>query len=213
MKRPEVEGGVVVGNTYDKYGTRNPLARMMVRSFLGTFDALVKRAGASSVLEVGCGEGELSLRMARTGLKVRGTDISGRMIEVATSRAEAEALPIRFEVSDILASTPRGPAPDLVVCCEVLEHLPDPELALLNLKRTGARMYLLSVPREPLWRILNVARGRYLGDLGNTPGHLQHWSRRRFLQFVSEHLTVTEVHTPFPWTMVLARAPASGTRS
>jgi hypothetical protein len=30
------------------------------------------------------------------------------------------------------------------------------------------------VPREPIWRIGNMARGRYLGDLGNTPGHIQH---------------------------------------
>ena len=36
------------------------------------------------------------------------------------------------------------------------------------------------MPREPLWRGLNMARGAYLKDLGNTPGHVNHWSKRSF---------------------------------
>ena len=41
-----------------------------------------------------------------------------------------------------------------------------------------ARALLVSVPREPLWRGLNMARGAYMRDLGNTPGHVNHWSKR-----------------------------------
>ena len=40
-------------------------------------------------------------------------------------------------------------------------------------------------PREPLWRGLNIARGAYLKDLGNTPGHLNHWSKRGFVALLS----------------------------
>ena len=62
---------------------------------------------------------------------------------------------------------------------EVLEHVPDPEHTVAEMARVarGGRL-LVSVPREPLWRALNMARGAYLRELGNTPGHLNHWSRR-----------------------------------
>jgi hypothetical protein len=62
---------------------------------------------------------------------------------------------------------------------------------------------LVSVPREPLWRGLNMARGAYLKDFGNTPGHINHWSKRSFVSMLSRHGTVDEVRSPFPWTMCL----------
>src|SRR3546814_6494173 len=50
----------------------------------------------------------------------------------------------------------------------------------------------------------NVARGRYLRDLGNTPGHVNHWSARRFRNLVDAYLDVRATRTPFPWTVVSA---------
>jgi len=61
------------------------------------------------------------------------------------------------------------------------------------------------VPREPIWRILNIARGKYIGDLGNTPGHVNHWSRRGFIDLLSRRFDVVEVRSPLPWTMALCR--------
>ncbi len=40
---------------------------------------------------------------------------------------------------------------------------------------------------------------------GNTPGHLQHWSRAGFLRLVADYFEVVEVRTPLPWTMALCR--------
>jgi hypothetical protein len=53
--------------------------------------------------------------------------------------------------------------------------------------------------------VLNMARGAYLKDLGNTPGHVNHWSRRGFEALLSKHGEVVETRAPFPWTMVLIR--------
>jgi hypothetical protein len=69
--------------------------------------------------------------------------------------------------------------------------------------RVARRHLLVSVPHEPLWRALNVARGAYLRELGNTPGHVNHWTRRGFVAMLSRHGQVIEVRSPFPWTMVL----------
>jgi SAM-dependent methyltransferase len=93
---------------------------------------------------------------------------------------------------------------DLVVAVEVFEHLPDPPAALAELDRVCRGHLIASVPFEPLWRMGNMARGRYLRDLGNTPGHVNHWSHRGFRSFVDGRFEVVEAARPLPWTMVLA---------
>jgi hypothetical protein len=71
--------------------------------------------------------------------------------------------------------------------------------------RVAGRWLIVSVPREPLWRALNVARGAYLRELGNTPGHLNHWSRGAFVGLLGGYGQVVEIRSPFPWTMLLVR--------
>jgi hypothetical protein len=51
----------------------------------------------------------------------------------------------------------------------------------------------------------NMARGAYLRELGNTPGHLNHWSKRSFVSLLSRYGKVEHVRSPFPWTMLLVR--------
>jgi 2-polyprenyl-3-methyl-5-hydroxy-6-metoxy-1,4-benzoquinol methylase len=114
--------------------------------------------------------------------------------------------PIAFQVADLYQLSPGCDAAELVICCEVLEHLPDTVRALEILSQLARPHLIVSVPKEPLWRILNVARGRYWSELGNTPGHLQHWSRRGFIALLEQHFEVVEVRAPLPWTMALCRA-------
>jgi 2-polyprenyl-3-methyl-5-hydroxy-6-metoxy-1,4-benzoquinol methylase len=196
---------VIGGNVYPKYTTRNPLARLLVDNFARSLDGLVERTGARQVHEVGCGEGFLSSRLANRGLRVRGSDLSAAAIEEARTRAGEHGLAIPFQVADLYSLSPDTDAAELVICCEVLEHVPDPERALRTLAGLARPWLILSVPREPLWRLLNMARGHYLRSLGNTPGHLQHWSASRFRHLVGCHAEIVESRTPLPWTMLLCR--------
>jgi SAM-dependent methyltransferase len=197
------ERGIVVGNVYDKLGTRNPIARALVRGFMASFDALLAESGAQDVHEVGCGEGSLAARLRARGLIVRGSDFSATIIAEARHRHGAAG--IRFDVKSIYHLAPDVDAASLVVCCEVLEHLHDPERALARLATIARDWCILSVPREPIWKLMNLARGRYWSDWGNTPGHVQRWSSRSFLALVERHFDVVTVRRPLPWTMVLCR--------
>jgi 2-polyprenyl-3-methyl-5-hydroxy-6-metoxy-1,4-benzoquinol methylase len=195
----------VGGNVYDKYGSSNPVARRLMDGFLGRLDELVERTAASDVHEVGCGEGELAIRLARRGLRVRGSDAFVAVLEEARRRAATAGVEIEFEAKPVESLGPATDSAELVLCCEVLEHLENPERALEVLAELARPWLIASVPREPLWRVLNLARLSYVRELGNTPGHLNHWSRGAFVRFLTRRFEVVEVLTPLPWTMALCR--------
>jgi 2-polyprenyl-3-methyl-5-hydroxy-6-metoxy-1,4-benzoquinol methylase len=200
------------GNVYDKYGSDNPIERRLVARFKSTLLALVSRSGAGEAHEAGCGEGELTRLLASRGIRARGSDLSEEVIAEARRRTAAAGVAAEFSARDLLELAPPEDAAELVLCCEVLEHLPDPGAALGVLAELARPWAILSVPREPLWRALNVARGAYLGELGNTPGHLNHWSRHGFERLLATHFELVEVRAPLPWTMALCRSrPAAST--
>ncbi len=196
---------VPTGNTYDKYGSTNPVVRRLMAGFERSLDGLLQRADPRSVLDVGCGEGVLTLRWAqRLGTaRVVGTDLEDPKLrsEWASRRRdnlEFRAMPVqRLQFGD-------GEF-DLAAAIEVLEHVPEPEQAVAEMARVARRHLLVSVPREPLWRALNVARGAYLRDLGNTPGHVNHFTERGLVRLLTRHGEVVEARSPFPWTMLLVQ--------
>jgi 2-polyprenyl-3-methyl-5-hydroxy-6-metoxy-1,4-benzoquinol methylase len=194
------------GNVYDKYATRNPIERRLVDGFLEHVCELSDRTGATEAHEVGCGEGEISMLLARRGLRVRGSDVSAEVIEEARRRSRAAGVDVSYREAPISELRPDRDAAELIVCCEVLEHLDDAEAGLETLAGLARPWLLVSVPREPIWRALNLARGKYVRDLGNTPGHLGHWSRRGFVDLLRTRVDVVEVRSPLPWTMALCRA-------
>lgn len=202
---PQFDYDNVAGNHYDKYNTKNPIAAYLVGGFLKNFLELVDDTQAREVFEVGCGEGHLSIRMLRKGLSVAGVDLEESVVRLANETAGSEGFPQRFGVRDLYELSADEAAAELVVCCEVLEHVPDPAAALKVLTSLARPWLLLSVPREPIWRGLNMARGKYISDLGNTPGHIQHWSRSAFVDLVAQNARIVEIRTPLPWTMVLCR--------
>jgi 2-polyprenyl-3-methyl-5-hydroxy-6-metoxy-1,4-benzoquinol methylase len=199
--------GTVTGNTYDKYGSTNPVVRRLMRGFERTLDELWAKASPRSVLDVGCGEGVLTQQWAtrlRDG-RVVGIDLEDPALQAEWAARTAANLEYRVMKAE------RLPFADgefeLAAAIEVLEHVPDPDHTVSEMARVARGGHLLvSVPREPLWRALNLARGAYVRELGNTPGHLNHWSRRGFVSLLSRHGVVAEVRSPFPWTMLLVRA-------
>jgi 2-polyprenyl-3-methyl-5-hydroxy-6-metoxy-1,4-benzoquinol methylase len=193
------------GNVYDKYGSANPIERRLMAGFMSDLDALVERSGAKEAHEVGCGEGEVSIRLASRGIRVRGTDAFPEVLEEARGRAAAAGVQIDFEATAVEQLDSDRHAAELVVCCEVLEHLEDPARGLEVLAGLARPWLIASVPREPLWRALNLARLAYVSDLGNTPGHLSHWSKRAFERFLGERFEVVDLRSPLPWTMALCR--------
>jgi SAM-dependent methyltransferase len=200
---------VVIGNHCHKYTTGNPAIRFLTMRFLrslhGLLDDVQAEAPRARVLEVGCGEGEIAgLLHARwgdvTALDLPDADLRSEWTGVPGPRflhADAEALPFPDEHFDV------------VVAVEVLEHLRDPARGLAEMARVSRRHLVLSVPREPIFRMGNLFTGRHVRDLGNTPGHLNHWGSEDFLRFVDRAGFVRRHTRPLPWTIAwVQRDPA-----
>jgi ubiquinone/menaquinone biosynthesis C-methylase UbiE len=154
-------------------------------------------------LEIGCGEGVIADRLYRRWGEVVALDLPDAGLRADWRRYAGP----RF----LHASAHQLPFADnrfgVVVAAEVLEHLPDPVKGLQEMARVGRRHLVLSVPREPVFRSCNLVAGRYVRDLGNTPGHLNHWSKRGFVRLVSQVAEIKEVTSPFPWTTIWAVLP------
>ncbi|MEM1082235.1 MAG: class I SAM-dependent methyltransferase [Pseudomonadota bacterium] len=205
LSEGQLEDGIVVGNTYDKYNSNNPIARKLVAGFSAALSDLVNIVAPAEIHEVGCGEGYWTTQWKAQGIDARGSDFSSLVIDLARQNAAAMSLDVAFKAADIYALDPAVDAAELIVCCEVMEHLDRPTEALEMLTRLARPYLVVSVPREPIWSAMNLARGKYWSDWGNTPGHVQRWSKRAFLDLLEQHVDVLEVRSPLPWTMALCR--------
>jgi ubiquinone/menaquinone biosynthesis C-methylase UbiE len=186
-----------------KYTSNNRLVQYLNRVYLQNITRLVRRAQPARLLDVGCGEGVVLRHLDRhlQGVTAIGLDVDGTGLRVAQSQNS-----VSLVQGSVYALPFASGSFDLVLCCEVLEHVERPGDALAELARVSGNRVLLSVPHEPIWCMSNMARGKYLRHFGNTTGHIQHWTRWAFLRFVRTRLDIAEVRTWLPfWSMLLAR--------
>lgn len=191
------------GNTFDKYGSTNPVVRWMMRGFKKSVWELLDQASPQNVLDVGCGEGIMAEAIVKRypQVNVTGIDLEDDALKAHWRARQLDRLSFCTGIAEGLPFEDHSF--DTITSLEVLEHVQDPEASLGEMARVASDWLVLSVPREPLWRGLNMARGAYLSSLGNTPGHLNHWSRTNFVKLVSRFGEVVEVRSPLPWTVLL----------
>jgi SAM-dependent methyltransferase len=133
-----VPGGILIGDAvvYDA------LSRLLLGSLFGRIAAdvaAVAPAGAK-VLEVGCGPGHLSIRLARQhGLEVTGVDLDPAMIERARANADrrgnGEEHRPSFLVGDVASLAFPDGSFDLVVSTMSMHHWADPTAGLAEIGR------------------------------------------------------------------------------
>lgn len=110
------------------------------------------------VLDIGCGNGIISINLGAAGFNVTGVDVSEKAIEVAKSQNPFENVTFQVLPAEELVNFTRKF--DVIVCSEVLEHLEDPASLVKeiskNLKEEG--ILIVTVPNGRGPRELLVTR-------------------------------------------------------
>jgi len=189
-----------------KYHSKNKIVKKLMKDYEENFYSVLQDVvNINNLIEIGAGEGFWSKILAEKypKAKIVSSDISDD--EYVTRKKnlqkyhnisviKADATKLEFEDNSF----------DLVVCLEVLEHIPKYEEALKEIFRVNSNYALLSVPNEPIWSLLNLLRGKYLSRMGNTPDHVNRWSKKSFLEIVKKNgYKIIKSKMPLPWTMVL----------
>ncbi|WHT47548.1 class I SAM-dependent methyltransferase [Sporosarcina thermotolerans] len=86
------------------------------------------------IIDIGCGTGLLSVKLAKAGADVTGIDLSADMLEVAKKRANALSMPIQFieQPMQEIEGTPEYDG--AVIAIDSLNYLPDRESVLQTFK-------------------------------------------------------------------------------
>lgn len=190
-----------------KHESGNPLQRFVIDRMHAEVCRLLGRVSPTHVLDLGCGEGYVLEALAEAGIDATLVGVDRSTSAVALAR---ERLGERAEIieGDVTHQGDLGSSFDVVMMLEVLEHLDQPEAALEMLATLTTGHVVVSVPREPFFRGLNLLRLKNVRRYGSDPEHIHHWTRRAFERTVEDHFTVIERGRAFPWTLLLAKPRA-----
>lgn len=186
-----------------KYKDTSLISKYLVNSYFEAVRRLLSKIkGINSAHEIGIGEGRSTTRLKKMVINLSGSEYVDKLVRMAQNNNpelnifQESVYELKYDDDSI----------DMIFLLEVLEHLDYPESALDEIKRISKKYLILGVPREPLWRFFNMCRFKYIKDLGNTPGHLNHWSKRSIIRLVEKKYgKVIACETPIPWTIVLAK--------
>ena len=148
------------------------------------------------VLDVGCGGGILSERLASEGADVKGIDLSEKALAVARLHLLESGLNVDYEQVSAEDYAARHPGEfDVVTCLELLEHVPDPGStvrACATLARPGGALFFSTINRNPKSWLFAVVGAEYVLNLlprGThdyrkfiKPSELDRWARNAGLR-------------------------------
>ena len=193
----------------EKYTEPGKVGGVLVNNYFKSVQRLISyipqnELENTQVLEVGCGPGfstQRLLNLLPRSVKLSASDVEEENVQDTLKKVGERA---KVSIEDVYNLEREDSSLDLIFVLEVMEHLEQPEDALKELKRVCKKYMILGVPNEPIWRILNMARMKYLKDLGNTPGHVQHWNMSSFKKLLeSNGFKVLKTQSPLPWSLVL----------
>lgn len=171
--------------------------RYVTTRFLDNAALLACSRGIKTILDIGCGEGFFASRLGNEMMIE--LDISIPSLKIAKL-----SNPMMQCIAGDISHLPfKSASFDLVIAMEVLEHLNDPEKAIMEVRAISRKYCLFSVPNDPFFKTMNLFRGKNLRLFGNDPKHVQSWNEKRFLKLISKYFDVLEIRKPFPWIMVM----------
>ena len=132
-----------------------------------------------TILDFGCGRGEVLSLYKDSGYEVTGTDADEECVRLSKAHGDAVLLDTKDPLSQFgLKSF------DAVVCYHVLEHVPSPIETIRILSAIARKAVVIAVPNL---QTLTALFRRKLHPTAVNEGHLQSWDHGHFLNLAQRH--------------------------
>ncbi len=187
---------------FKKHTSENPLQKFLIKKLQDAVALEAVSLKPESLVSVGCGEGFdlkhiLSIYQPK---KTVGVDLS----KSALNYAQKQLPEVEFIQEDASKLPFKDNQFDLVVALEILEHIPDYDKAISELKRIAKNKVIITVPWEPSFSMVSLMRGKYLKRLGRHPEHINAWNKKSFTKVIKKHGFKIKKHVIiFPWQMLI----------
>lgn len=188
------------GNFFDKHNSKNFIIQNLMNNFYQTFLELIGNEKFNSILDIGCGEGHftnLIWQKFHQRTKISAYEFDDNIVGLANNIYPQ----LNVKKGDILNIKEKY---DLLVASEVLEHIPNYHQAIVSCKNS-AKICIFSVPNEPWFRLANILRLKYLLQLGNTPGHVNHWTTYLLEKLLSSHFKKVKIISSGIWNIAVCK--------
>lgn len=167
--------GVPLTPNLGKYLTHNPLKRKGIERFVDDLLSIMSKLKPNVIGDIGCGEGIILYHISKQGLckSLVGVDISREALGIAKRI-------VGSSVNLILADAQHIPLRrvDLVVAVELLEHLPDPTLAVNEIAHTADHA-IITVPYTILFRVACLLSLKNIENLGEDTDHKHSYNPKK----------------------------------
>ena len=193
------------------YPPRDSLGSLRARAGRSEFARLLDRAipGDASVVEVGCGTGQMSLFLATADRIVVGADLTRASLSLGAAAASRFGVDkVRFVETDLRRAGLREGAFDIVYSSGVLHHTPDPRASFAALARLARPGGIVVLGLYNAWarmpHRLRRAVGRLTGfrwvpldpvlrDRAGEPARREAWLRDQYMHPEEHRHTTREV--------------------
>jgi 2-polyprenyl-3-methyl-5-hydroxy-6-metoxy-1,4-benzoquinol methylase len=136
-----------------------------------TINFVLKNIVGNSILEVGCGNGDMSISIAKLNKKVMASDIAEGNIRIVKEKVASEGLSsyINTSVENIEYLSFEDKSFDTIICLHTLEHVRFLNKAIDELKRVAKKRIIIIVPKQKFSRYTADYHLNFFGE----PAQLQ----------------------------------------
>lgn len=159
--------GELAERWWDPKGPQRPLHELNPARLAYVRERVTLRG--AQVLDVGCGAGLFSEALAGEGASVVALDLAPELIEIARLHLLESGYSVDYRLQSAESLAEAQPESfDVVVCMEMLEHVPDPAAtvqACARLLKPGGQLFLSTLNRTPAAFALAIVAAEYIAGL------------------------------------------------